>query len=47
MTCKECRYFLPKYHQLGRCDRQLSPTSKFFSDDNRSAILVHISFGCV
>lgn len=45
--CSNCRYFKPLYFQVGRCQRQVEGSNaKMFTEDGKSAILVHITFSC-
>jgi hypothetical protein len=46
--CKDCRFFLPMFHAIGKCKRQYSANSKIWqSDPDKGDVMVHISFGCV
>jgi hypothetical protein len=46
-ACKACRHYKPMYYQVGRCQQQEnSYSAKMWTEDGKSPILVHATFGC-
>lgn len=42
--CKNCKYWIPKYHELGHCSRQGQSHSKFFV--LKEDLYTHSTFSC-
>ena len=45
-SCKDCKFFKPKYYGVGMCYKDSSPDAKFWASEKDAYILVHHSFSC-